>query len=111
MFCVILGVVESVLWAVAMAVSCMIWEKEDVKKVDLTVLELGWTIVQRVDSTPEVCDYLLVAVILAAAATLLPFAFRLHHARGQDAICQMLGNHWRLVTSDTLIFRHRCKAL
>ena len=29
-------------------VSCIIWETEEVKKVDLTVLDLGWTIIQKV---------------------------------------------------------------
>ena len=29
-------------------VSCMIWEGRDVKKVDLSVLDIGWTIIQKV---------------------------------------------------------------
>ena len=28
--------------------SCMIWEGRDVKKVDLSVLDIGWTIIQKV---------------------------------------------------------------
>lgn len=32
----------------------MIWEEDQVKKVDLTVLDIGWTIIQRVDKIPQV---------------------------------------------------------
>ncbi len=36
-------------------VSCMIWEGRDVKKVDLNVLDIGWTIIQKVgDNTGRV---------------------------------------------------------
>ncbi len=44
---------------VSLPVSCTIWEGEEVKKVDLTVLDIGWTIIQRVDKIRETCDYLL----------------------------------------------------
>ena len=36
------------------AVSCMIWEGDQVKKVDLTVLDISWTIIQKVDKIPHV---------------------------------------------------------
>lgn len=61
------------------SVSCMIWEGEEVKKADLTVLDVGWSIIQKVDSLPETSDYLLLGMGLSVVSMLLPAAFRAYH--------------------------------
>lgn len=73
-------------------VSCMIWEGEDVKKIDLTVLDLGWTIIERVNKIPEVCDYLMLAVVMVIMSMSLPVIFRVYHMRLH--LAQL--NYWSL---------------
>ena len=57
----------------------MIWEGEELKKADLTVLDVGWSIIQKVDSIPETSDYLLLGLGLAVMAMMLPAVFRVYH--------------------------------
>lgn len=62
------------------AVSCLIWEGDEVKKVDLTVLDVGWTIIKRVECIPEKADYIKMGVVLSFLLVLMPCAFRLYHS-------------------------------
>ena len=66
----------------------MIWEEDEVKKVDLTVLELGWTIIQNVDQVPRVCDYLYFGFFVAVLDTFMPLLFRIYHTK--DSLSQNL---------------------
>ncbi|ELU06136.1 hypothetical protein CAPTEDRAFT_227509 [Capitella teleta] len=61
-------------------VSCLIWEGDEVKKVDLTVLDVGWTIIKRVECIPEKADYIKMGVVLSFLLVLMPCAFRLYHS-------------------------------
>ncbi|XP_066994433.1 protein phtf isoform X2 [Anabrus simplex] len=58
-------------------VSCTVWEKRDVKKADLSVLDISSAIIERVESMPENMDYfyggMMVAVLLAALPSICRF--------------------------------------
>ena len=84
----------------------MIWEGEEVKKVDLTVLDIGWTIIRKVDTIPKTSDYLWVGVALSCTIAALPWMFRLYQFREKvdsvDTLMEYclvafiaLGNNWR----------------
>ena len=61
----------------------MIWEPNSVHKVDLTVLDIGWTIIQKVDKMPEACDYLILGLIFSLLTTFIPTAYRIYHGKEQ----------------------------
>jgi hypothetical protein len=61
-------------------VSCLIWEGDEVKKVDWTVLDVGWTIIKRVERIPEKADYLKMGVLFSVLLVFMPCAFRLYHS-------------------------------
>ena len=46
-------------------VSCVIWEGNECKKVDLTALDIGWAIIDKVDSLPESSDYFLIGLLFS----------------------------------------------
>lgn len=43
----------------------MIWEGNECKKVDLTALDIGWAIIDKVDGLPESSDYFLIGLIFS----------------------------------------------
>jgi predicted secreted protein len=61
-------------------VSCTIWESRDVKKADLSVLDISSAIIARVESMPESMDYFYVGVVMAIILALLPSLCRLSDA-------------------------------
>ncbi|XP_021928812.1 putative homeodomain transcription factor isoform X2 [Zootermopsis nevadensis] len=58
-------------------VSCTVWESRDVKKADLSVLDISSAIIARVESMPENMDYFYVGVVMAIILSLLPSLCRL----------------------------------
>ena len=46
--------------AVSVSVTCIIWERNECKKVELTALDIGWAIIETVDKIPESSDYILI---------------------------------------------------
>ncbi|XP_037082119.1 putative homeodomain transcription factor [Pollicipes pollicipes] len=56
---------------------CTIWEGVDVKKVDLTTLDICSVVVNRVESMPQSTDYLVFGLAMAALISLLPTLCRL----------------------------------
>ncbi|XP_059140412.1 uncharacterized protein LOC131928402 isoform X2 [Physella acuta] len=58
-------------------VSCVIWEGNDCKKVDLTALDIGWAIIDKVDSLPESSDYFLIGLLFSVLMGLVPLVFRI----------------------------------
>jgi len=93
-------------------VNCMLWECGEAHKVELTVVDIGWKIVSRVDSlmSDQPCTYLTLGVAFSLALTLLPLVYRLYHAKDQlenldlhdleglHAATQLaLGHNWRSV--------------
>ena len=85
----------------------MIWEGEDLKKVDLTVLDISWSIIQKVDKIPETCDYLVLGVAFSVLMACLPVLFRAYHAKAHvdyltltgwyQSACLVIGSDWRFV--------------
>ncbi|PNF34131.1 hypothetical protein B7P43_G01152 [Cryptotermes secundus] len=53
------------------------WESSDVKKADLSVLDISSAIIGRVESMPENMDYFYVGVLMAIILALLPSLCRL----------------------------------
>lgn len=45
--------------------SCTIWESRDVKKADLSVLDISSAIIARVESMPESMDYFYVGKLIS----------------------------------------------
>ena len=56
---------------------------EEPKKADLTVLDVGYTIIQKVDRIPENSDYLGLGVIFSLLEMMLPLVFRAYNTKGQ----------------------------
>ncbi|VDI11351.1 Hypothetical predicted protein, partial [Mytilus galloprovincialis] len=90
-------------------VSCVIWEKGECQKVDLTALELGWTIIEKVDDIPESSDYILIGFTFSVLLCLVPLVFRLYHVKEFPSLmsleiitflskvwCCLMHNSWRL---------------
>jgi len=88
----------------------MIWEPNAVHKVDLTVLDIGWTIMQKVDKLPETCDYLVLGIVFSLIIMLTPTFYRIYHSKDQlesldyhqlAEICMAaklaFGHNWRYV--------------
>ncbi|XP_021374923.1 putative homeodomain transcription factor 1 isoform X2 [Mizuhopecten yessoensis] len=62
-------------------VSCLIWEDKECKKVELTALDIGWTIIEKVDNIPESSDYLWIGLSFSLFQGIVPLIFRLYHAK------------------------------
>ncbi|KAF0289165.1 putative homeodomain transcription factor [Amphibalanus amphitrite] len=56
---------------------CTIWEGCDMKKVDLTTLDICSVIVNRVESMPQSTDYLVFGLVMSGLIALLPTLCRL----------------------------------
>jgi len=93
----------------------MIWEPNAVHKVDLTVLDIGWTIMQKVDKLPETCDYLVLGIVFSLLIMLTPTFYRIYHSKDQlesldyhqlAEICMAaklaFGHNWRYVALSRL---------
>jgi hypothetical protein len=50
----------------------VIWESGECQKVELTALELGWTIIEKVDDIPESSDYILIGLMFSILLCLTP---------------------------------------
>jgi len=88
----------------------MIWESSEVQKVDLTVLDIGWGIIEKVQNLPESCDYLLIGTAFSVFLMFLPVTYRVYHGKDQlenlnfhnftalDTVVTLaFGHSWRLV--------------
>ena len=61
-------------------VSCTVWEGPEVKKADLSVLDVAAAIIAKVDVMPESTDYLCGGLVMAALFALLPVVYRINAA-------------------------------
>ncbi|CAL1542261.1 unnamed protein product [Lymnaea stagnalis] len=59
-------------------VSCVIWEGSECRKVDLTALDIGWAIIDKVDSLPESSDYFLIGLLFSVVMGVVPLVFRIY---------------------------------
>lgn len=46
-----------IMYVIFILVSCTMWEKKEVKKADLSVLDISSAIIARVEEIPEQMDY------------------------------------------------------
>ncbi|CAG9836717.1 unnamed protein product [Diabrotica balteata] len=53
-------------------VSCIIWEKNEMKTADLSMIEISSVIIGRVDSMPESKDYFYIGVLVSSTLAFLP---------------------------------------
>ncbi|XP_050433252.1 protein phtf isoform X2 [Adelges cooleyi] len=65
-------------------VSCTMWEKKEVKKADLSVLDISSAIIARVEEIPEQMDYFYLGVFLSVIISLMPSAYRLLNSLTED---------------------------
>jgi len=88
----------------------MIWECGEAHKLELTVVDIGWKIVERVDSlmSEQSCTYFILGTVFSVALMLLPVAYRIYHTKDQleslnyqalegihTAAQLAFGNNWR----------------
>ncbi|KAL4218382.1 homeodomain transcription factor [Mactra antiquata] len=62
-------------------VTCIIWERNECKKVELTALDIGWAIIETVDKIPESSDYILIGVTFSLLMAAVPFLFEAFHSK------------------------------
>lgn len=58
-------------------VSCTMWEKRDVKKADLSVLDISSAIIGRVEQIPDNMDYFYTGMVMSTLLSFLPSICRL----------------------------------
>jgi len=90
----------------------MIWECGEAHKVELTVVDIGWKIVERVDAvmSQQPCSYFISGVIFSLVMMILPVVYRVYHTKDQleglnyqaledlhTATQLALGHNWRSV--------------
>ncbi|XP_045483772.1 protein phtf isoform X3 [Harmonia axyridis] len=57
-------------------VSCTVWEGRDIKKADLSMLDISSAIIARVEATPESMDYFYMGVCISVVLAFLPIIHR-----------------------------------
>ncbi|XP_054012677.1 protein phtf isoform X1 [Hylaeus anthracinus] len=65
-------------------VSCAIWTRRDIKKAELSVLDISSAIIARVESMPESMNYFYGGLILSVVLALIPSIKRLNDHVGMD---------------------------
>lgn len=58
-------------------VTCTLFKKHEAKKAEMSVLDISSSIIQRVDSIPETCDYVYIGLVLSLILSLTPTYCRL----------------------------------
>ncbi|XP_020278731.1 putative homeodomain transcription factor [Pseudomyrmex gracilis] len=67
-------------------VSCTIWTRRDIKKAELSVLDISSAIIARVESMPESMNYFYSGLILSISLCLIPSIKRLSDHIGSDNV-------------------------
>ena len=63
------------------SVTCIIWEVNECKKVELTAMDIGWAIIDTVDKIPESSDYILIGIAFSIIMGLTPVLFHAFHTK------------------------------
>ena len=61
--------------------TCIIWEGNECKKVELTAMDIGWAIIDTVDKIPESSDYILIGIAFSIIMGLTPVLFHVFHTK------------------------------
>ncbi|XP_015178258.1 PREDICTED: putative homeodomain transcription factor isoform X1 [Polistes dominula] len=70
-------------------ISCTIWTRRDVKKAELSVLDISSAIIERVESMPESMSYFYGGLILSIVLSLVPSFRRVTDTLGTDTNCNV----------------------
>lgn len=82
-------------------VSCTVWEGLEMKKVDLSVLDVAAAIIAKVDVMPESTDYLCGGLVMAGIFALLPIIYRINNAVGSAVFDILRPSSFRKVLHST----------
>ncbi|KAG8450869.1 hypothetical protein GDO86_003220, partial [Hymenochirus boettgeri] len=83
-------------------VSALIWEKEECKKVDMSVLDISGVIMKQVSSYEHRMGYQILGILVAACLALFPFLFHVFHnwdveqivsSSGEELLAVFCGGH------------------
>ncbi|XP_068774737.1 protein PHTF1 isoform X2 [Struthio camelus] len=70
-------------------VSALIWEGNDCKKVDMSVLEISGIIMSRVNAYQQGVGYQMLGNIITIGLAFLPFLYRLFHTDNLEQLCSI----------------------
>ncbi|XP_015505936.1 putative homeodomain transcription factor 1 isoform X1 [Parus major] len=70
-------------------VSALIWEGNDCKKVDMSVLEISGIIMSRVNAHQQGVGYQMLGNIITIGLAFLPFLYRLFHTDNLEQLCSI----------------------
>ncbi|XP_072212445.1 protein PHTF1 isoform X1 [Excalfactoria chinensis] len=70
-------------------VSALIWEGNDCKKVDMSVLEISGIIMSRVNAYQQGVGYQMLGNVITIGLAFLPFLYRLFHADNIEQLCSI----------------------
>ncbi|XP_043268658.1 protein phtf isoform X2 [Venturia canescens] len=73
-------------------VSCTIWTRRDIKKVELSVLDISSAIIARVESMPEGMDYVYGGLLMSLVLSLIPSIKRLSDEFGTESSNNLTGS-------------------
>lgn len=59
------------------SVNCTIWDARDVKKTEMSVLDISSAIIKRVEAIPDTCDYVYMGLVFSLVLSLVPAFCRL----------------------------------
>lgn len=68
---------------ISLAVNCTIWDGRELKKVEMSVLDISSVIIKRVEAIPDTCDYIYIGVVFSLVLSLVPAFCRLCEVRDQ----------------------------
>lgn len=66
-------------------INCTIWDRHDVKKAEMSVLDISSCIIERVEAMPETCDYLYIGIAFSIFLSFVPIFCRLCEQATVDA--------------------------
>lgn len=77
------------------------------KKVELTGIDIGWTIIEKVDNIPESSDYILIGLVFSLIIGCIPVMFKVYHTKDiynlidlhafVDLLWSLNADSWRFV--------------
>ncbi|XP_065596459.1 protein PHTF1 isoform X2 [Cyrtonyx montezumae] len=70
-------------------VSALIWEGNDCKKVDMSVLEISGIIMSRVNAYQQGVGYQMLGNVITIGLAFLPFLYRLFHTDNMEQLCSV----------------------
>uniref|UniRef100_A0A8D8UIJ2 Homeodomain transcription factor n=1 Tax=Cacopsylla melanoneura TaxID=428564 RepID=A0A8D8UIJ2_9HEMI len=84
-------------------VSCTMWEKKDVKKADLSVLDISSAIIGRAEQIPDNMDYFYTGMIMSTLLSLLPSLCRTCSVLFEDDALSTTSTSPYLSTPSTIV--------